>query len=58
MLNDPKGGDWLSGEKEIRNPYFGDKMLTCGFVKTTIDAAFRNPATEQTPSATKHNHHH
>jgi membrane fusion protein, copper/silver efflux system len=27
------GAYWLSGEKEIRNPYFGDKMLTCGEVK-------------------------
>jgi Cu(I)/Ag(I) efflux system membrane fusion protein len=28
-----KGANWLSQEKEIRNPYFGDKMLTCGEVK-------------------------
>lgn len=43
MANDNKGADWLSDEEEIRNPYFGDEMLTCGVVKTTIDAAFRNP---------------
>lgn len=30
-----KGAYWLSGEKEIRNPYFGDMMLTCGEVKET-----------------------
>jgi Cu(I)/Ag(I) efflux system membrane fusion protein len=30
-----KGAYWLSSEKEIRNPYFGDKMLTCGEVKET-----------------------
>ncbi len=23
---------WLSGEKEIRNPYYGSSMLTCGKV--------------------------
>lgn len=28
-----KGAFWLSGEKEIRNPYFGEAMLTCGEVK-------------------------
>lgn len=27
---------WLSNEKEIRNPYFGEKMLKCGTVKETI----------------------
>ena len=31
------GGYWLSTEKEIRNPYFGDQMLTCGMVKETIN---------------------
>ncbi|MFD2202747.1 efflux RND transporter periplasmic adaptor subunit [Shivajiella indica] len=30
-----KGAYWLSSEKEIRNPYFGDMMLTCGEVKET-----------------------
>ncbi|MFT4674108.1 MAG: hypothetical protein ACI9R6_001009, partial [Saprospiraceae bacterium] len=24
------GGYWLSNSKEIRNPYFGSKMLKCG----------------------------
>lgn len=31
------GGYWLATEKEIRNPYFGDRMLTCGMVKETIN---------------------
>ncbi|WP_281988716.1 efflux RND transporter periplasmic adaptor subunit [Aquimarina aggregata] len=30
MANSNKGAVWLSTEKEIRNPYFGDEMLTCG----------------------------
>ena len=34
-LND-KGAYWISGIKEIRNPYFGDKMLNCGELKETI----------------------
>jgi hypothetical protein len=31
-----KGGSWLSGQKEIRNPYYGDEMLECGEVKEEI----------------------
>ncbi|PHR69664.1 MAG: efflux transporter periplasmic adaptor subunit [Lutibacter sp.] len=37
MANDNKGAYWLSLEKEIKNPYFGDKMLNCGSVKETIE---------------------
>jgi len=33
MANDNKGAMWLSESKEIRNPYFGDKMMTCGSVE-------------------------
>lgn len=29
-------GYWLSNEKEIRNPYYGNSMLTCGSVKKTL----------------------
>lgn len=36
MAFDEKGGYWLSDSKEIRNPYFGNKMLTCGSVKSTL----------------------
>ncbi|WP_343487404.1 efflux RND transporter periplasmic adaptor subunit [Allomuricauda sp. d1] len=32
MANDNKGAVWLSTEEEIRNPYYGDAMLTCGSV--------------------------
>lgn len=31
-----KGASWLSSKREVRNPYFGDKMLTCGSVKEEI----------------------
>jgi Cu(I)/Ag(I) efflux system membrane fusion protein len=32
MANNNKGAVWLSAQKEIRNPYYGDAMLTCGRV--------------------------
>lgn len=31
------GAYWLSSEKEIQNPYFGDKMLKCGSIKEVIN---------------------
>lgn len=30
MAFNNKGAYWLSSKEEIRNPYFGDAMLTCG----------------------------
>lgn len=36
MAFNNEGGYWLSTEKEIRNPYFGDRMLTCGKVTEII----------------------
>ncbi len=36
MADSNKGADWLSKEKEIRNPYFGESMLTCGEVTKEI----------------------
>ncbi|MEO5891318.1 MAG: DUF3347 domain-containing protein, partial [Ferruginibacter sp.] len=27
---------WLSSEKDIRNPYYGNAMLTCGKITTTL----------------------
>lgn len=32
-----EGGAWLSMEKEIRNPYFGSKMMKCGEVQKEIN---------------------
>jgi uncharacterized protein DUF3347 len=31
------GAYWLSDKEQIRNPYFGDKMLTCGEVKEKLN---------------------
>ncbi len=36
MYNNNKGGVWLSNSKEIKNPYFGNKMLKCGSVQQEI----------------------
>lgn len=37
MAFNNQGGDWLSLEEGIRNPYFGDKMMKCGLVKKAFD---------------------
>ena len=36
MAFNDKGAFWLSTTKEIRNPYFGNQMLTCGEIKETL----------------------
>jgi Cu(I)/Ag(I) efflux system membrane fusion protein len=33
MANNDQGADWLSLEENIRNPYFGSLMMTCGTVE-------------------------
>ncbi|WP_417873453.1 efflux RND transporter periplasmic adaptor subunit [Xanthomarina gelatinilytica] len=37
MADNNQGAYWLSKEKEVINPYFGEAMLTCGEVKQVID---------------------
>ncbi|MGM0613062.1 MAG: efflux RND transporter periplasmic adaptor subunit [Bacteroidota bacterium] len=37
MANDDKGAFWLSKEDEVKNPYYGDMMLTCGEVREEIE---------------------
>lgn len=36
MANDGKGAFWVSETKEIKNPYLGGKMPTCGMVKEEL----------------------
>ena len=36
MADDNAGADWLSASADIRNPYFGDAMLTCGSTVDTL----------------------
>ncbi|MFC6102256.1 DUF3347 domain-containing protein [Olivibacter domesticus] len=37
MAKNNEGAMWLSEAREIKNPYFGSKMLTCGVVKEIIN---------------------
>jgi ABC-type transport system substrate-binding protein len=36
MANNGKGAIWISELKEIKNPYYGKSMSTCGSVKETL----------------------
>ena len=38
MANNGDGGDWLSTEQKIQNPYYGDEMMECGRIVETIKA--------------------
>lgn len=37
MANSNKGADWLSLSSEVRNPYYGEAMLSCGEVTAEIN---------------------
>lgn len=41
MAFDNKGAYWLSNNRQIRNPYFGDKMLKCGEIADSLDYSKR-----------------
>ncbi len=36
MAFDGKGGDWLQGNQEVSNPYYGARMLRCGSIKGQV----------------------
>lgn len=36
MYDDKKGTIWLSENKEIKNPYYGSKMLSCGSIQKDL----------------------
>jgi Cu(I)/Ag(I) efflux system membrane fusion protein len=36
MAFDDKGAGWLSDRSDIRNPYFGNVMLKCGYVEESF----------------------
>ncbi|MFP4499539.1 MAG: efflux RND transporter periplasmic adaptor subunit [Candidatus Hydrogenedentota bacterium] len=38
MAFDFDGADWLQRDQEIRNPYFGDEMFSCGTVERQLAA--------------------
>lgn len=37
MYNNNKGANWLSETKEVKNPYLGQAMLTCGTVNEELN---------------------
>lgn len=37
MYDNNKGGKWLSSKEEVENPYFGQKMLSCGKMEKKIN---------------------
>lgn len=58
MANDNKGAAWLSLQSNILNPYFGEKMLTCGFIEDTLDENFRNPEMQNQSNTIQNTHNH
>ena len=58
MVNDNDGADWLSKHEKVLNPYFGDKMLTCGTVQDTIDINFKNPPMQEQSNVQINLHNH
>ena len=36
MANSNKGADWLSLSREVKNPYYGEAMMTCGEVTSVL----------------------
>ncbi|MCB0535451.1 MAG: efflux RND transporter periplasmic adaptor subunit [Saprospiraceae bacterium] len=55
MAFDNEGADWLSRDKGIQNPYFGDKMLSCGTIKETFPI---KPEPASSPANPNQFHHH
>ncbi|AKD03953.1 efflux RND transporter periplasmic adaptor subunit [Pontibacter korlensis] len=56
MAMEDKGAFWLSEQKEIRNPYFGEAMLTCGETAQTYRQGQSSAAKEQPAPVQSHVH--
>ena len=50
------GADWISDEKQIRNPYFGDKMMKCGIVKMQLPLPADRSASDNSNLQNTHQH--
>lgn len=46
MAFDNEGAEWISKDPQIKNPYFGEQMMTCGTNRETITNDFKNNAVE------------
>lgn len=58
MANANNGAAWLSKYEKILNPYFGEKMLSCGMVQDTIDINFKNPPMQEQSNVHVNLHNH
>lgn len=58
MAFDNAGADWISKDPQIRNPYFGEKMMSCGLTQETITKDFKNPPVAQPSKAPPTVHQH
>lgn len=58
MAFDNKGADWISKEETIRNPFFGEQMLSCGSVEIIIDKEFKIPPAQSAAALPPNIHNH
>ena len=57
MAFNNEGADWLSLEETIQNPYFGEKMPSCGEIKGMIQPAMKMPISNNQDNQNRfHNH--
>jgi membrane fusion protein, copper/silver efflux system len=56
MADEDRGAFWLSLQKDIKNPYFGDAMLTCGEVKETYQKGKINYSKQTNQQNNSHQH--
>lgn len=56
MAFDNQGADWIAAEEQIRNPYFGDKMMKCGTVKMSLSEERETIIPASNPPRQGHNH--
>lgn len=46
MAFENKGANWIQSDSQVRNPYFGSKMLRCGEVKATLEPGGPKPGSQ------------
>lgn len=57
MADNKKGGYWLSEQSAIKNPYMGEKMLTCGSTEYKLNKSKKEKKSVQSaPNMNQHNH--
>jgi len=58
MAFDGRGADWLQGDKQVRNPYYGAAMLSCGSVVGRVDTDESTPPTLSAEGSQHKGHDH